>query len=119
MKQMKNRELDVRNKTRELSTYNDLYREQLNVVKNALRELKGSMYEGRFQKMENTFKNYSKSINETLDGLFEDHKVLNLQVLNVSSSLSDVQSKVFPKDCYNILEQNKWLKRKDGVFIYS
>ncbi|XP_062575348.1 angiopoietin-2-like [Saccostrea cucullata] len=119
IQQLKNKESDVRNRNRELSTENRLFREQLNDVKNTLKDLKSSVYEGRFNKIENSLKTFSISINDTLDGLLEEHKILNLQVINVSSSLSTVKSKVYPKDCYNILEQNKWLKGKDGVYEIS
>ncbi|XP_062599676.1 ryncolin-2-like [Saccostrea cucullata] len=119
IKQIKNRELDVGNKSKIFSTDNELFREQLNDVRNTLRELKGSLYKGRFQKMENSFRDYSISINETLDGLLEDHRVLNQQVLNVSSSLSNVELILQPKSCYNVLEQNKSLKGKDGVYKIS
>ncbi|XP_062583097.1 fibrinogen C domain-containing protein 1-B-like [Saccostrea cucullata] len=116
IQQIKNREQDVRNKTKELSTHNELVREQRNDVRNTLRELKGSLYKGRFQKMENTFSDYSISINKTLDGLLEDHRVLNQQVLNVSSSLSNVELILHSKSCYDVLEQNQSLKGKDGVY---
>ncbi|XP_062570718.1 uncharacterized protein LOC134232752 [Saccostrea cucullata] len=88
IQQLKNKESDVRNKTRELSTENRLFREQLNDVKNTLKDMKSSVYEGRLNKIENSLKTFSISIYDTLDGLLEEHKILNLQFINVSSSLS-------------------------------
>ncbi|XP_062609219.1 angiopoietin-1-like [Saccostrea cucullata] len=119
IQQLKNKESDLRNKNRELSTENLLFREQLNDVKNTLNNMKHSVYEGRFNKIENSLKTFSTSINDTLDGLVEEHKILNLQIINVSSSLSAVKSKLYPNDCNTILERNKRLKGKDGVYEIS
>ncbi|XP_062607549.1 fibrinogen C domain-containing protein 1-B-like [Saccostrea cucullata] len=109
VKQLKNGESDVRNKNQELSKENDFFRKQLNDVKNSLRVINGSVYE----EIENSIKTVSVSINETMDGLLEDHKVLNQQVLSLSSSLT---TGLIHRNCYEMLIKNPILKGKNGVY---
>ncbi|XP_061176260.1 fibrinogen-like protein A [Saccostrea echinata] len=99
----------LRNELQELRNKNNTFSEE----KKSLADQLNRMNKTQYNMLEDIFKRISVSINKTMNNIREN---VNQSILQLSDKISRVDSRLFPRYCYDRLKRNPSLKGKDDVY---